>query len=289
MFRKPLEGKQSHQLKNSTKKKLAAQIEQIYHSKPDIQQVIKFETDIYSSSDDPLIFLYQEKLIPTVYFQWLHKGVKIITTPNAVIERLVNGADLMIPGIVEYEEFEKEDIICVCPVNSDIAYCVGIALISSADLQTMTHGKAVKSLHWFGDCLWDIGSRKVPGAVENLIEIRNVVEPKVALDLEKEMNQEYEQFSQKEIDEYLEKKFLLALSNQSLPEMASKVYSDMVKDSSICDIKRSSFKKLSKFIKSLDKKGLLTSKEKLGELFITQIHSFLTLKHYLLKKCKRPS
>jgi translation initiation factor 2D len=280
MFKKPIDTKQSHPLKNSQRKKLIAEVESIYGSRPDIQQVVKSGGESIYGNQNPLLFEWEERLVPTVYFQWIHDGLPIITTPQVVVKRLLDGADLMVPGIIDYSEFQKDNIVCVCPSGMRTAICVGVALMNSAELETAQQGKAVKVLHCYGDALWELGTKTDPEwkplqelsedlgdlaigethnseSLENRTTVENVAKPSLTVG---------------EVDALLERKFLLELVSHAVPIMASQVYSEVIKNDPECDIKRSSFKKLQKFVKALDKKGFCTSKEKQGELFITAIH-----------------
>jgi translation initiation factor 2D len=280
MFKKPLDTKQSHPLKNSQRKKLISEIESIYGSRPDIQQVIKSGGESIYGNDNPLVFEWEQKLVPTVYFQWIHAGLPVITTPQLVVKRLLDGADLMVPGIIDYSEFQKDDIVCVCPAGMRTAVCVGVALMNSTDLETVQQGKAVKVLHWYGDALWELGTKidpewkpleEVSEEMGDLtLEADPVLEP-ISQETHAESTEE-SSLTHKEVDDLLERKFLEEMVLHTVPIIASQIYSQVIKKEPHCDIKRSSYKKLQKFVKSLDKKGFCTTKEKQGELFITAIH-----------------
>ncbi|KAI8925176.1 hypothetical protein BC831DRAFT_279836 [Entophlyctis helioformis] len=110
-------------------------------------------------------------LVPTVYSLWkVHDLLPVFTTPRAVLPKLFNGADLMLPGIyvpmAGFAEFKEGQVMAVCPRGSRIPLVVGTSLTSSAQIASskydMSHGKALHTLHTVGDELWAMGDRSDP-------------------------------------------------------------------------------------------------------------------------------
>lgn len=66
------------------------------------------------------------------------------------------------------------------------------------------------------------------------------------------------------MDELLYSSFLATISGLEPPVLASQVFSIQVTSNPSLDLKKSSFKKLQKFIKTMEKRGLIESKEKQG-------------------------
>src|SRR3989344_4179592 len=82
----------------------------------------------------------------------VHKGH---TVPSPGIRFVVNGADVMRPGIVEIEAgIAKDEFVTVIDKNNHKPLAVGIELYSSAEMQAMTSGKVIKNIHYVGDELW---------------------------------------------------------------------------------------------------------------------------------------
>jgi predicted RNA-binding protein (TIGR00451 family) len=76
------------------------------------------------------------------------------------IKFIVNGADVMSPGIVDADASIREgDIVWVRDVKNKKPIAVGIALKPGAEMPK-TQGKAVKTLHYVGDEIWNIGQDK---------------------------------------------------------------------------------------------------------------------------------
>ena len=68
---------------------------------------------------------------------------------------VVNGADVMRPGIVEIEDgISKDDLVSVIDKNNRKPLAVGIALFSAEEMKAMSTGKVIKNIHYVGDELW---------------------------------------------------------------------------------------------------------------------------------------
>ena len=73
---------------------------------------------------------------------------------------LVNGADLMLPGVdiaFEFPTFQKGDLLAICVKGNEAPVAVGVAGMSSSDAVAKAaqglKGKLVEVLQVYGDCL----------------------------------------------------------------------------------------------------------------------------------------
>lgn len=81
---------------------------------------------------------------------------RVIVDMGAV-KFVTNGADVMAPGIVDADEkILKGEIVWVCDVNNKKPLAVGEALVSSEEMKKSQKGKAIRTIHWVGDELWEI-------------------------------------------------------------------------------------------------------------------------------------
>lgn len=81
-----------------------------------------------------------------------------ITVDMGAVKFVVNGADIMRPGITQVDDRVKENgIVVVVDENHGKALAVGIAKLSAEALRTATSGKVVKSIHHINDDLWVFG------------------------------------------------------------------------------------------------------------------------------------
>lgn len=124
MFIKPFKIKSNTQIKTTERKKIRGRIENAFKISDDdlnklfpnkiILNQLKLITNsndqvtLYSCERRPMFFefslkdLHSEKVVlaPTIYSLWIVPNlVPAFTTHPAVLSRLANGADLMLPGI----------------------------------------------------------------------------------------------------------------------------------------------------------------------------------------------
>ncbi len=80
------------------------------------------------------------------------KRGKVVVDKGAV-NFILNGADVMKPGIVEADDrIKKGDFCYVVVEEKEIPLAVGIALVDGSDMKG--RGKAVKNIHHIKDKLW---------------------------------------------------------------------------------------------------------------------------------------
>ena len=124
-------------------------------SKKDQVELVEDEHKIILLNKKPAFFYHQEKLVPTLKFLQENNCLKKITVDMGAVKFVVNGADVMRPGIVEIEEgISKEDFVAVIDKNNKKPLAVGIALYSSEEMKSMNSGKVIKNIHYVGDELW---------------------------------------------------------------------------------------------------------------------------------------
>ncbi|MCL7410556.1 MAG: RNA-binding protein [Methanosarcinaceae archaeon] len=80
----------------------------------------------------------------------------IVVVDAGAVRFVVNGADIMCPGIVSADSDIKEgDLVIIKDETHFKPLAIGRALISG-DAMVGESGKAIKSLHYVGDKLWNI-------------------------------------------------------------------------------------------------------------------------------------
>lgn len=118
---------------------------------------------LYLSISHRLPILYETKvddksiIIPTLHL--VHRlGALVpklyVVVDQGAVKHILNGADVMRPGITEFTQFKRSDVVFVLdPKRRAIA--VGMALVDSNELPNMQRGKVVKNLHYLGDEVWN--------------------------------------------------------------------------------------------------------------------------------------
>ena len=73
------------------------------------------------------------------------------------IKFVCKGANIMRPGIKDFSDFKKGDVVCVIEESQQKFLAVGIAEISSDELNEIKKGEVVKNMHYISDNFWEIG------------------------------------------------------------------------------------------------------------------------------------
>jgi len=193
LFGKPFRVKSNTQLKGSDKKKLKTQLKSCFSSltEEDLNNLLPTKEEVIASKvythngESVILYIFkrdtiffqlekENKFYPSVYTLWkFPKMLPVLTTQVPVMPRLLNGADLMLPGVIVDDSkaikaycdgtLEKGDSIAINLTNNLAPMAVGKAFRSSEDMyMACKHGKAVDVLHCFGDQLWEAGTRIEP-------------------------------------------------------------------------------------------------------------------------------
>ncbi len=108
-----------------------------------------------------VLFEIGEQLIP--FLRILLKN--LIQLPKIVVDKgaipfITRGATVMKPGIVAADDsIKKGDYVVIVDENHNKALAVGLALIDASEISKEKKGKAIKTIHYIGDKMWDFGKR----------------------------------------------------------------------------------------------------------------------------------
>ena len=103
----------------------------------------------------PAFFYYENQPVPTLKYLQTNSLLKKVVIDMGAVKFIVNGADIMRPGIVVIElGIEKEEFIVIVDVNHKKPLAVGIALLDSVEMQGIKTGKVIKNIHYVGDEIW---------------------------------------------------------------------------------------------------------------------------------------
>lgn len=122
-----------------------------------LEHVATDEWEFIFVEGEPMLFKVEGKVFPTVKGALKLNPVRrrVIVDPGAV-KFLINGADVMGPGVVEADPSIKEgDLVIVVEKAHGKALAIGRALIAGNEMPGKK-GKAVKSIHYVGDELWNL-------------------------------------------------------------------------------------------------------------------------------------
>jgi PUA-domain protein len=156
-----------HFLKSSDIKRLRSEIlkgfrdseETLFPKKSKVEKVQLSADEIVYFVDDHLQLLQiNEVYIPSLFVIYEGKiTLPVVCVDHGAVSFVLKGADVMVPGITESDEFAKGDVIAVVYEETrNKPLGVGIALMSSDEIKKATHGKAIRNLHWLKDKYFEI-------------------------------------------------------------------------------------------------------------------------------------
>ncbi|MGQ4912916.1 MAG: DUF1947 domain-containing protein [Candidatus Thorarchaeota archaeon] len=106
-----------------------------------------------------LFFEHNGRMFPTL--RALLSGmitIPRVTVDMGAVKYVVNGADIMRPGITEVDDGIRENsIVAVVDERHGKPLAVGISKMSTQDLRNTSSGKVILSVHHINDPLWDFG------------------------------------------------------------------------------------------------------------------------------------
>ncbi|XP_017264859.1 eukaryotic translation initiation factor 2D [Kryptolebias marmoratus] len=185
MFAKPFRVKSNTAIKGSDRRKLKADLLAAFPSlsADELSELIPNKEEcnvvkiyahkgeavtLYVLHKNPLFFELEKRLYPTVYVLW-HRPtlLPVLRTWAPVLQKLIGGADLMLPGVVVpscgLPDVKQGACCAVTIVNNRAPVAVGKAAVSSSEMQSSgMKGRGVCVLHTYKDYLWAFGDKSVP-------------------------------------------------------------------------------------------------------------------------------
>ncbi len=154
-------GKMRKQLRKSDIRELNEKLEKykFQASKKDMVEIIG---NVVFINKRPMFFYDGNNIVPTLNFimgeatsRARDKGILAeVTVDSGAVRFIVSGADVMRPGIREFDDFEKESYVIIIEEKYKKPLAVGKALFSSEAIRQMASGKVIKNMHYVGDDIW---------------------------------------------------------------------------------------------------------------------------------------
>ena len=129
-----------------------------FFSKKDQVSSAEVNQQMFVLKDDVPFFFYREgKLVPTLKLLLQRQLLKQVVVDMGAVKFVSSGADVMRPGIVEFDRaIKKDELVVVVDQTHKKPLCVARALFSGEEMSGMKQGKVLKSLHWVGDLVWNL-------------------------------------------------------------------------------------------------------------------------------------
>ena len=152
--------KSRHHLKGSDARKIIAKIEPFLEDPSHLRQsslemaVSDEGVDLIFIEGRPMLMIVEDQPFFTVLGAIEMMPYKrLVVVDSGAVRFVVNGADVMKPGIVSADpEIAVGDLVVVVEERHNKPLAIGRALV--AGTETKGEGKAVKSLHHVGDAIW---------------------------------------------------------------------------------------------------------------------------------------
>ncbi|TDH72998.1 hypothetical protein CCR75_009578 [Bremia lactucae] len=253
---------------------------------------------VYAAEEtkEPLVFDTSGKgdFCFTVYALWRFPSLLPRLEVHApASEYVLRGADVMMPGVVfaseeQLQSLQKGGVYAVYVIGNPCAIAVGEMLMDAAEVaRNGKKGRALKLWHVVGDSLWQMGPQTLPnvGFLGDIVvptgEDENAAMALEAVTLEEEKETTgFQAVTKQEMDRYYVAALLQVLRTgkireKDLPILASTFHANVLlpcrRAGVSLNIKQSSFKKLSVFLKAMEAHGLLTLADNDGVQTITSI------------------
>lgn len=285
---------------------------------------------IYTDEDQtPVWFKTKDsELIPTVYTAWKAPFLlSIVHTHPHVIEVLEGGADLMLPGSVPpfSEKITKGGIVGVADTKDPyLVKAIGRSNYKLSEFERTigTTGVAVTVYHTNDDMLFRLAKKKIRAPEELDLEIKFKEEEKgeeeevkeetvpeatesISETQEKtikedgeveELAEEVDQLTVEDIDHFFRRSLYQTLTQTTLQfPLPASVFMNHINDNLAADhssiqIKKTSWKKAAKYLKTMEKEGFLKLKGKGDDITVVSAinkDSNETLKNFVPYKIKK--
>lgn len=251
----------------------------------------------------------KSNVLPSLYTLWKHGDIlPRIFVHSAVTHYLLGGAHLMLPGIPRdgscmSTHFREGEIIAINCIGNPMALAIGRSLFDRDNILAAPvnqKGKAVEILHFFGDHLWQLGSKSIPPGFD-FDQITAVNESSVPVVLTETVREEVETSStleSSEMDSLAWGSLFAVLKNtaeKDLPMNSSALYSKMqlaakailnssasrkrigVRSINVADckldLKMSTWRNFKSFLSEIHEKNLVSIKSVRGDAFITSVNN----------------
>lgn len=102
-----------------------------------------------------LLMLRSGEMVPHARAVGTHAGCPTVRVDERAVPHILDGADVMVPGIVAHDEFKAGEAVAVL-TQSGRTIGTGVALMGSEELASSGKGRAVHVVHTVGDEIWKV-------------------------------------------------------------------------------------------------------------------------------------
>ncbi|MDD1712137.1 MAG: RNA-binding protein [Methanoregulaceae archaeon] len=123
-------------------------------------EIVETNSDlvIFLIDKKPLLMKYHSVTFPTLYGALEHPfGSRRLTVDTGAVKFVVNGADVMRPGVVSVtDDVIRDGPVQITEERHGKPIATGIALYDAAEIRARTAGKICRNIHHVGDEIWNL-------------------------------------------------------------------------------------------------------------------------------------
>ena len=128
------------------------------NNKDTLEMLEAEDYDFILVNGEPYIIMINGKPYPTLKAALnIELDSKVVVVDMGAVRFVTKGADVMSPGIVDADEsIVEDDVVIIVEETHNKPLAMGIALITGPEMVENSEGKAIESLHFVGDAIWNL-------------------------------------------------------------------------------------------------------------------------------------
>lgn len=160
--------KNRHRLKSKDIKKFQSELRNtfdlnFFNEKSSVEAGDFEEIKMIFVDGEPCFMFHEDKIIFTLFgLNKYRPKQNFVVVDMGAIKFVTNGADIMVPGIVDADEnIVENDQVWICDEKHRKPLAVGIAVMTGEQMIKEKQGKAIKTIHYVGDKVWNFAAKSL--------------------------------------------------------------------------------------------------------------------------------
>jgi len=160
--------KNRHRLKNKNIRNIQQQLKEIFNNEF-FKETSSVETGDYEDFNivlvdgEPCFMFHENKILFTLHgINKFKPKNNFVVVDMGAIKFVTSGADVMAPGIVDADiNISENEQVWICDETHHKPLAIGIAIMTGEQMKTEGKGKAIKTIHYVGDKLWNFPAKSL--------------------------------------------------------------------------------------------------------------------------------
>ncbi|MEM3640979.1 MAG: RNA-binding protein [Candidatus Bathyarchaeia archaeon] len=151
-----LKTKDAKALLSKASEKLKFDLAKLFGAKVGMELIESHFGEIILIDGKPALIKIGENIYPTLIFKEAFNSTPKVVVDMGAVPHICNGADVMAPGIVRFEQdFKKGDLVFVVDEKHCKPIALGETLYNADTAKKAKQGVIVKNIHFVGDEVWN--------------------------------------------------------------------------------------------------------------------------------------